>query len=413
MNKISTINEHGEVLESDDVPRSMAVQLQKAEIDQQVSTAKAYPRSIKRVQSSIMDMATLDEQSADECIYALPRGGKPIKGPSIRFAEILKQAFGNCRSGSRVVEVNKSEMYVEAEGVFHDLETNSSTTKRVRRRISDKRGQVFKDDMIIVTGNAACSIALRNAILDGVPKPLWRTAYQAVEATIAGDITTLSERRTRALKHLAAVGLSPDQVYACLAVEGEADITVDNVLTMRGMYSALKNGEATVEEMIGRNHQSPTKLSEQLAAKKASQTPPEQPQEPQDGFNADFVQQQTSAIQSEPQPEPEPIEETPQSLPSDTESGSAEPEQLFPHKVAQELIASLKALENEKQISNTWHLQFEKRAEQMVTDDRRDLTEITKTFIDFTAGKVDQVALDNLCDDLLAEIFERNDQPAL
>jgi len=154
-----------------------------------------------------------------------------------------------------------------------------------------------------------------------------------------------------------------------------------------------------------------TTLAKQIAERKAE--PKEGPQEPQEGFSASFVQEQTEAIQNEPQPEPEPIEETPQSLPSDTEPGSAEPEQLFPHKVAQELIASLKALENEKQISNTWHLQFEKRAEQMDEYDRQALAQIAGAFSDFVQEKCTRVALDNLCEDVLAEIFERNDQPAL
>ncbi|NLS03575.1 hypothetical protein HGP14_09415 [Rhizobium sp. P32RR-XVIII] len=244
------ITQDGEIIESIGISSSVAVQLQKAEIDQLITTARAYPRSMKRVQNAIMSMATLDEESAEECMYALPRGGKPIKGPSIRFAEILKQSFGNCRAGARVVDVDRVEMFVEAEGVFHDLETNSSTTARVRRRISDKHGKLFKDDMIIVTGNAACSIAMRNAILAGVPKPLWRRAYETVQATITGDVTTLSENREKALKALAAFGVKPEQIFSALGREGIEDVNVDDIGTLRGMYSALKNGEATVEEMF-------------------------------------------------------------------------------------------------------------------------------------------------------------------
>ena len=244
------ITNDGEVIEGFGQGSSVAVQLQKAEIDQLITTARAFPRSMKRVQTAIMTMATLDEESAEECMYALPRGGKPIKGPSIRFAEILKQSFGNCRAGARVVDVDRVEMFVEAEGVFHDLETNASTTARVRRRISDKNGRIFKDDMIIVTGNAACSIAMRNAILAGVPKPLWRKAYDSVQATITGDITTLSENREKALKALAAFGVKPEQIFASLGREGLEDINVEDIATLRGMYAALKNGEATVEEMF-------------------------------------------------------------------------------------------------------------------------------------------------------------------
>ena len=244
------ITQDGEVIETE-VPSNMAVALQKAEIDQAVSTARTYPRSLKRVQASILSMATLDRESAEECMYALPRGGKPIKGPSIRFAEVLKQSFGNCRSAARVVHVDRTEGYVEAEGVFHDLETNAASTARVRRRITDKRGKVFSDDMIIVTGNAACSIAMRNAILAGVPKPLWRNAFEQVQAAIVGDVTTLSESRTKAVSAFARYGVTPDQLLEAIGRQSIDDVDVDDLVTMRGMVSAIKNGEATVEEMFG------------------------------------------------------------------------------------------------------------------------------------------------------------------
>jgi hypothetical protein len=233
------------------VPMSLAVSMARAEVDQQITTARAYPRSIKQVTDRIYSLATLDKESAEESMYALPRGGKPITGPSIRFAEIVKQSYGNCRAAARVVHVDRNEKFVEAEGVFHDLETNTATTARVRRRIVDSKGRLYSDDMIIVTGNAACSIALRNAIMSGVPKPLWRRAFEAVMGTIKGDVTTLTENRTAALKAFAMFGVKPDQIFAALGLVGEADITVEHIPLLRGMFATLKNGESTVEEMFG------------------------------------------------------------------------------------------------------------------------------------------------------------------
>jgi hypothetical protein len=224
--------------------------VERAEIDMQIATARAYPRSIKQVSSRIYSLVTLDEDSAEECTYALPRGGKPIKGPSIRFAEALKQSYGNCRSAARVVDVNKIDKYVEAEGVFFDLETNTATSSRVRRRIVDRNGRLYNDDMILVTGNAACSIAMRNAILGGIPKPLWRAAYDAANRVISGDVTTLAVNREKAFKAFAAFGVKPEQIFAALALKGVEDVTVDHIGLLRGMHSALKNGESTVEEMF-------------------------------------------------------------------------------------------------------------------------------------------------------------------
>ncbi|MCX5516191.1 hypothetical protein C3941_19565 [Kaistia algarum] len=252
---VETINEDGEVVAG--LPsgyaagnQSLAVSLARAEVDQQITTAHAYPRSVTRAVQNIMSLATIDEESAEECVYALPRGGKPIKGPSVRLAEIIASQWGNCRVGARVVHVDRIEKYVEAEGVFHDLETNAATTARVRRRISDKRGNLLNDDMIVVTGNAACSIAKRNAILGAVPKAVWRKAYAAVEQVIAGDIKTLAERRDLVMKAFAAFGVTPEQVCAALGIGGLDDLTLEHMGTLTGMRSALKSGEATVEEMF-------------------------------------------------------------------------------------------------------------------------------------------------------------------
>jgi hypothetical protein len=229
---------------------SLAVSLARAEVDQQITTARAYPRSIARAVANITTLATLDEKSAEECIYALPRAGKPIKGPSVRLAEIIAGQWGNCRVGARVVHVDRLEKYVEAEGVFHDLETNTATTARVRRRISTKNGKLFEEDMIVVTGNAACAIAKRNAVLGGVPKAVWRKAYEAVEHVIMGDVKTLTERRGRAIAAFAAFGVTPEQVFLALGVAGEDDVGLEHLGTLTAMRAALKNGEATVEEMF-------------------------------------------------------------------------------------------------------------------------------------------------------------------
>lgn len=258
----------------------LVLDMQKAEISQQVSTAKQFPRSIKRASTNILELATLDDQAAEDCIYSLPRGGKPIVGPSIRLAEIVAGQWGNCRDAARVVDVNKAEGYVEAEGVFHDLETNRATLSRVRRSIKDRRGLVFKDDMILVTGNAAGQIARRNAILAGVPKAVWRKAYDAAEHVLKGDVQTLSERRGRAIASFARFGVKPEQIFAVLEVAGEEEVGLDHMPTLHGMFQAIKNKEATVEELFSPRQagQSFAKVANPLADDEAPKLKPaEQP----------------------------------------------------------------------------------------------------------------------------------------
>lgn len=258
-----TISHDGEIMQMPVIStadQSLAVAMSRIEIDHQISTARAYPRSIDRAIKNITTLTTLDEETAESCIYALPRGNKPVQGPSIRLAEVVSGQWGNCRVGARVVHVDRVEKVVVAEGLFHDLETNVQTRAQVQRRIVDSKGRLYSDDMIIVTGNAACSIAKRNAILGGVPKGIWGGAYDRALKVVAGTVETLSVTREKAVGAFAHFGVKPEQVFGALALEGYEDITLNHIPTLRGMFSALKNGEATVEEMfsprvVGNVHQ--------------------------------------------------------------------------------------------------------------------------------------------------------------
>ena len=232
------------------VDTTMATAIAKAELDTRITTAHAFPRSTQVVVQSILSLATLNEKTAETMMYALPRGNKPILGPSIRLAEIVSQCYGNCVSESRVVAIDRINKIITAEGLFTDLQTNSTVKASVERRISDKHGRLYSDDMITVTGNAARSIARRNAILAGVPKAIWEQAYEAAEQCVAGDIATVAVTRDKAIKAFAVYGLKPEQVFKLIDVKGEQDIGIPEVLALRAMFSSIKNGEATVEELL-------------------------------------------------------------------------------------------------------------------------------------------------------------------
>jgi hypothetical protein len=237
------MNDNNEVMM---VEASTVELLNRSEIDQQIATAHKFPRSIKAFRNEALQMVTLSESVAQECIYALPRDGKVIEGPSARFAEVVASAWGNSRAGARVVS-DQGE-FVTAQGVFHDLEKNVAITYEVQRRIVDKNGRRYKPDMIGVTANAACSIALRNAILKGVPKAFWSDMYEAARAVVMGDFKTLANRRAEAIKAFQAYGVSDAQIFATLGVSGIEDIGLEKLATLRGILTAIKDGDTTPEQ---------------------------------------------------------------------------------------------------------------------------------------------------------------------
>lgn len=178
-------------------------------------------------------------------MYALPRAGKTIEGPSARFAEIVLSAWGNCRGGARVIAVEDN--FVVSQGAFHDLERNIAITYEVRRRITDKRGKRYNDDMIGVTSNAACSIGLRNAVLKGIPKAFWKRIYDSARRAAIGDVKTLTRRRDEMLTYFSKMGIAADRVVLALKRPSVDDVTLDDIATMKGIATALKDGDVTLE----------------------------------------------------------------------------------------------------------------------------------------------------------------------
>jgi hypothetical protein len=185
---------------------------------------------------------------AESCTYTLKRGSKKIVGPSARFAEIISHAWGNARFGARVVAEDAE--FVVAQGAFSDLETNTSITFETRRRIVDSDGVRFNLDMVMTTSNAAASIALRNAILKAIPKALWEPLWQEAQKVARGDASTLVKRRTDMFTKFASLGVKPEEIYTVLEVKGQNDIDLDALMELGGLYTAIADGDASVESVF-------------------------------------------------------------------------------------------------------------------------------------------------------------------
>lgn len=236
----------------------------RGEIDVQIVTAKRYPRSIRSFKDQAMAMATLDEETAAGCFYSLPRGGKPIEGPSVRLAEIVLSAWGNVRADARVIDAGPKE--ITAEAMCWDLEKNVAVRVQVRRRITDKRGQRYNDDMIVVTGNAACSIALRNAVFKVIPMAYSKAIYQQARLVAVGDARTLSARRGALIDYFGKMGVRPEQIFAAVGRAGVDDITLDDLATLHGFATAIKEGDSTIEEMFSPKSIAPAANGHTLAS---------------------------------------------------------------------------------------------------------------------------------------------------
>lgn len=216
------------------------------EVDIQIATAKRYPRSIKNFKSQALEMATFDEATAAGCFYSLPRGGKPIEGPSARLAEIILSAWGNVRADAKVIAIEEKEVIAEA--MTWDLEKNVAIRVQVRRRITGKDGRRYNDDMITVTGNAACAIALRNSVFKVIPNVFTNAVYHAARQAAIGDIKTIAAKRSEMVDYFGKMGVTSDRVFAAVGKSGIEEIGLDELATLKGVATAIKDNEFTVDE---------------------------------------------------------------------------------------------------------------------------------------------------------------------
>jgi hypothetical protein len=224
--------------------------INRAEVDVQITTAKKYPRELRKVLTQIETLATLDTETAEDCFYALKRGkgddAKIIEGLSVRFAEIIANAWGNLRIATRIIG-NDGKM-ITAQGVCHDLESNVATSVEVRRRITDKYGKTYSDDMQVVTGNAASAIAYRNAVLKVIPKAITKSIVEQTKQVAMGKALDIETSRNNALANFKKIGVSDVQICEYLEVKSISEIDKEHLFTLKGLWNAIKEGSTTVKE---------------------------------------------------------------------------------------------------------------------------------------------------------------------
>lgn len=225
--------------------------INRAEIDIQIATAKQYPRDLNATLNKIATYATMDKETAEDCFYVLRRKDKDgndalIEGLSIRMAEIIASAWGNLRIQARIIG-NDGRM-ITAQAICHDLESNVAVCKEVSRSIVTKKGYTFSQDMQIVTGNAASSIAFRNAVLAVIPKAVTKKIINEVKQVALGQAIDVETARKNCLANFAKAGVTEAMICQYLGIKAIAEIDKERLFELRATWNAIKEGTTTVQE---------------------------------------------------------------------------------------------------------------------------------------------------------------------
>ena len=251
----------GEMIETISSSEAMTA-LTKAECDLQIQTAHTFPRDLQRFKENSMSIVTADQQTASDMFYALPRGGKSIEGPSVRLAEGVASTYGNLRVQSMITAMDGK--FVTARGMCHDLENNLAVSVDVRRRITDRNGKRYNDDMIVTTRNAACAVAYREAVFKVVPRHFTNALYEEARQVAIGDVRSLANKRAAMVLYFSKMGVTVEQLCQVVGAIDEEGIGLGELATLKGIATALKDNEASIDDVFA----APAKVTAKEPAEK-------------------------------------------------------------------------------------------------------------------------------------------------
>lgn len=214
-----------------------------AEAQGAMTLAKKFPRDLAVAERMVLD-ACKRRGFAEAALYAYPRGGVTVTGPSVRFAEELARAWGNMQIGVR--ELSQSAGISEVESYAWDLERNLRVSKvfRVAHRRDTRDGtKVLTDgrDIYELVANQGAR-RLRSCILELIPGDIVEAAVEACQTTLAqGEDEPLAARIAKMAVAFEQFGVPKSAIEK--RVGHNLDATTETELVqLRAAYKAIKDG---------------------------------------------------------------------------------------------------------------------------------------------------------------------------
>lgn len=212
--------------------------------------AKKFPRNQMESYSAIIE-ACKRPFLAEQAMYAYPRGGTVVTGPSIRLAEAMSQSWGNLDCGIR--EISQSNGVSVAEAYAIDLQTNTRITKvfHVKHERHTKKGVTKltdpRDIYELVANQGARR--LRACILGIIPGDVTEAAVERVKKTLASSDVPISEQIKKMVLAFDEFGVKVEHLEKRLGHNLDATIGAE-IVTLKGIYKSIKDGMATREDFF-------------------------------------------------------------------------------------------------------------------------------------------------------------------
>lgn len=221
-----------------------------AEVQSAYVIAKKFPRNQSECYSNIID-ACKRPFLAEQAMYAYPRGGTLVTGPSIRLAEAMSQAWGNLDCGVR--EVSQANGVSVAEAYAIDLQTNTRVTKtfHVPHVRDTKKGRVKltdSRDIYEMVANQG-SRRLRACILGILPGDVVEAAVDRCKKTLESSDIPISDQIRKMILAFDEYGIKVEHLEKRLGHKMESTIAQE-IVTLKSIYKSIKDGMAAREDFF-------------------------------------------------------------------------------------------------------------------------------------------------------------------
>jgi len=238
---------------ADDQAMAIATTRAAQEVQAAMVVAKRFPRDTFAAEKRIMEECKRPAL-AEQAIYAYPRGGTTVEGPSIRLAEVLARNWGNIDTG--IIELSQANGESVMMAVCWDLETNFRQTKTFTVKHERHTRQGVKEltdprDIYEMTANQGAR-RQRACILGVIPGDIVEAAVNACNKTMTGTGggEPLADRAKKMIGAFEGMGVTQAMVERRLGHKLDTIIETEMVI-FRKIYKAIQDNMQPVSAYFG------------------------------------------------------------------------------------------------------------------------------------------------------------------
>ena len=254
---------------------SQGEQLLQIRTKNQLLIAVQRPRNLQVFEKKLLSIAA---EAGEDFFYSIPykehvygcsrRGCQCpqtlVEGPGVGLARSAASLFGNCSVDTRIEQETSDAFLVRSDWVDFESNYTRSETKRVSKLLPKRGGgtRLANGKELDLVYQQGASKVERDVIVRSLPKHIIERAFEIAKAAALQEKAQVAQQVARLLRRFGEISVTLAQIEAYIGCPfNEKGMTEagkdarDVCAHLRGVLTAVKGGDATVEEVFGQKGQ--------------------------------------------------------------------------------------------------------------------------------------------------------------